>query len=784
MKLRYKLISGYFAIFLTIAILMGIFFSKVGEAIILHQIHEHLITTSVTRADHIETYLNQNIERLKLITSRTALRNNINQYNLEPSEELHKAIQTIIKDAKEPLPEIERICIINPEGNVIASTQETLIGRDVSSETFFKPGLIYEGAYFTKEDNSYKLIIAGPIFLEGNLIGEATTIVSLAELTSIITNRAGLQKSGEVLIAFRDKENNLIFPISRLFENDALAEFASDTALAMKKAILGEERVFINTLDYRNQKVIASTSFIETGNIGLVAKIDSAEAYQPLKKLLIYYLLMILGTIIIYLFFSVLLSQIITQPIENLQLGVNEVIKGNLNHRVSINSNDEIGVLARSFDTMTKAIKLSRAQVDKRVKEQTQEIRNQKEELEKQSQAIHNVLEDIEEEKNRVEIERNKFNAILNNIGDGLVVVDTTGKIMQINHNFTQLTGFTSKDALGKKFVGLVKSVTEGNKIIPEKERIMTKTLVMKKEHASEHSGAHSYLKKDGSAFPVLASCNPVFQENKLMGAVEIFRDFTREKDIDKAKTEFVSLASHQLRTPLSTINWYSEMLLSGDAGALNKLQKQYLQEAYNGSKKMVSLVNALLNVSRIELGTFAINPQPVKLSENIQEVLVEMQPQIKAKKIKIKLKLDKTPTLNADPDLMNIVFQNLINNAIKYTAAGHSINIKLQNCSPGDKIAHVTCQEQGVLFMVKDEGMGIPGNQQDKIFQKLFRADNARQSDTEGTGLGLYIVKSIVKQSRGEVWFESQENKGTTFFVLMPLSGMPKKEGTKKLEP
>jgi len=186
----------------------------------------------------------------------------------------------------------------------------------------------------------------------------------------------------------------------------------------------------------------------------------------------------------------------------------------------------------------------------------------------------------------------------------------------------------------------------------------------------------------------------------------------------------------------------------------------------------MVELVNALLNVSRLELGTFTIEPKPTNITEILQSLIKEMQEQIKKKNLKIIESYDlKVPKISVDSKLMRIVLQNLISNAVKYTPEKGKVEISL------------TTKEPSVLIKVADTGYGIPKAQQSHIFEKLFRADNIREKDTEGTGLGLYLVKAIIDQSGGKVWFESIENKGSTFFVSIPLVGMKKKGGTKALE-
>lgn len=262
---------------------------------------------------------------------------------------------------------------------------------------------------------------------------------------------------------------------------------------------------------------------------------------------------------------------------------------------------------------------------------------------------------------------------------------------------------------------------------------------------------------------------------SRVMRIVGVARDITIEKNVDKAKTEFVSLASHQLRTPLTSVSWYTEMLLSGDAGRLSREQKKYLKEVYSGNKRMIALVNALLNVSRLELGTFAIEPKQVDVIALAKSAIQEQKQLIRVKKITLSSVYPQKPLIaQADEKLLYIVLQNLLSNAIKYTPREGFITFELTRDE----------KKNNYLLTFSDTGYGIPKHQQARIFSKLFRADNIIDKEIEGTGLGLYIVKSILDRAGGKIWFKSKENKGSTFFVSLPMEGLRKKEGEKAISP
>jgi signal transduction histidine kinase len=212
-------------------------------------------------------------------------------------------------------------------------------------------------------------------------------------------------------------------------------------------------------------------------------------------------------------------------------------------------------------------------------------------------------------------------------------------------------------------------------------------------------------------------------------------------------------------------------MLLAGDAGKLKKEQQHYVKEIFDGNQRMIDLVNALLNVSRIELGTFAINPEQVDVVEIAKSMVHELESQIKAKKLEVVEEYaPDLPQILADKKITRILIQNLLTNSVKYTPESGRIMISLSK------------DEKNYIIKVADNGYGIPDADKPKIFDKLYRAENVREKETDGTGLGLYLVKQIVEQAGGKVWFESEVDKGTTFYINIPLTGMVKKEGTKQL--
>jgi len=240
-----------------------------------------------------------------------------------------------------------------------------------------------------------------------------------------------------------------------------------------------------------------------------------------------------------------------------------------------------------------------------------------------------------------------------------------------------------------------------------------------------------------------------------------------RLKEIDQMKTEFISVASHQMRTPLSAVKWVLRMLLDGDLGQLNNQQVEMLTKGYQTNERMILLINDLLNVSRIEEGRFQYRFVHMSIEEVVESVIQELYNLIKKRSIKFvyNVKKGEIPKLNFDPQKIRLVVQNLIDNAVKFTPPGGKVTV------------HLTSDGVDVNFSVSDSGVGIPTPQQHRIFSKFFRADNVVRMQTDGSGLGLFIVKNVIDNHHGRVWFESTEGKGTTFTFSLPIQVVEKKD-------
>ncbi len=364
-------------------------------------------------------------------------------------------------------------------------------------------------------------------------------------------------------------------------------------------------------------------------------------------------------------------------------------------------------------------------------------------------------LKDINQ---RLEQDKASDDAILASIGEGLMATDKEGVIIFANPHAQSMFGWKDLDLIGQSIFTLLPLKDEKDEDVPKEKRptflALTKGVRIIKNN-------YSYLTKNKQVIPCHITASPVKLDGEIIGTIQVFRDISQEKEIDRVKTELISLASHQLRTPLSAINWYTEVLMKQELGKLNSDQKRYLEQIYHANQKMVEMVYDFLNVSRLELGTFTAKLANIDIPELAHGVIREIMPLITQKQLKVKEEYGRElHAVEIDKKVIRLILQNLLTNAVKYTPNKGRVNLSINFDS----------QKSLLVIVVSDNGHGIPKAQHNKVFTKLFRADNAAKLDTGGSGLGLYLVKSFVDFCQGKISFTSQENKGTTFIVKLPV--------------
>ncbi|MEI6597109.1 MAG: ATP-binding protein [bacterium] len=380
--------------------------------------------------------------------------------------------------------------------------------------------------------------------------------------------------------------------------------------------------------------------------------------------------------------------------------------------------------------------------------------------LKESQNALLNMLEDVEEERKKSESEKEKTMALISNFSAPIVFLDNNDKLALFNPLAREILGVSEAD-LGVKIANSNNfSLDNFIKVIHNKfsvEKLIDESDGTKLEETTIQ------CKNEDRVYKVITS-SVSGKNGNYLGIMKIFYDTTREKAIDKMKSEFISVAAHQLRTPLSAIKWVIKMILDGDAGELSIEQQELLNKGYLSNERIIKLVNDLLNVSRIEEGKFGFNFEKADFLEVLNTAISNVDGLVAKNHQELTIKKPaKLPKVFLDKERMIMVIQNLLGNAIKYTPEYGKIEVIIK------------IDKQYLHVKINDQGVGIPAEDQPKLFSKFFRAANVVKLETEGTGLGLFMVKNIIEKHNGKISLKSEEGKGTEVSFFIPISGAVK---------
>ena len=363
------------------------------------------------------------------------------------------------------------------------------------------------------------------------------------------------------------------------------------------------------------------------------------------------------------------------------------------------------------------------------------------------------LLADLEASRAEREEIKNRTAAMLNSLGEGLIATDDQGKITMANDYALTALGHTHESLIGTWFPKTVIAVDQYSRPLPTLVRPIIKALTTG-HTISEYT---YYLKRDGSLMPVLITVSPVLVNGVPSGAIEVFRDLTKEQQLDVAKEEFVSLASHQLRTPATGVKSILSMLSAGDFGALNDMQQKFVDKAMHTNDRQLQLIEDLLNVALVDSGKLELDLDYSDLTALLREIVADHHDPVAKRQQTLAVHAPDEALLLIDVAKITMVLDNLISNASKYTPAGGNISVTLKH------------ENNFVSLAVKDEGVGIPEDDIPRIFTKFTRLPNELSTAVGGTGLGLFLAKSIIELHGGAITVASKPGRGSTFTIKLP---------------
>lgn len=524
-------------------------------------------------------------------------------------------------------------------------------------------------------------------------------------------------------------------------------------------------------VDYRGVRVLGSSMCLKNEGLVLIVEVDRDEFLFPITNLLEITLIAVAiaalgGVITIILFMRLPLKRL-----DDIVEGLNRVVGGDLSVEIKTKSTDEIGLVASMFNKMIatvrrnqeslEASKIELEQSGIALKKEIEERKAQEKFLEESKRATQNLLEDSWEMKEKAEMEGNRLQAIISSIGDAIILIDGSYIISLVNPKACEIFSLPAEDLIDKDLRTIIDICKNKDcldvRLWPTEEVFLTNKpafTTLEDDYSIITKGRTTHL-------PVTISVSPL--QGSLHGAVIVISDSTADHELNEAKSGFISVASHQLRTPLTSIRWYSEMLLSEDVGVLNNAQKDFMNEIHSGAERLYQTVDLLLGISRVESGKLKSERTPINLATFTAEIEKEMRPQIREKDLRVHVTAPKDDLVVwLDPLTLRQVVLNLFSNAIRYTNENGLIEIKWWlNKERG---------REEIVYSVHDNGIGIPEEVRSRIFSKFFRAENARSKVPDGSGLGLALVKELVESWDGRVWFTTVLGDGTTFFFTIPL--------------
>lgn len=691
------------------------------------QIFDDLQALASSKQGQIFAYLDGVESRAKDFSSDGFIRDSLREIINSRSPDAAAALNRHLIYNKKSLDEnIIGIFTIDSDGTIVSSTDAAEIGDNEANDEYFKQGLrrMYiaevplEGKHF-QTANERRLLAATSLTdkTTGDTLGVLVIFFKMEKLQKILS---GNFQAGDAFgaPAANNDENIEVYVVDsqkRIFVHPSIFntknnsadfnEIIADTEPVNNCLVKNEKHAGIYS-NYRNKSVIGASMCVKDRGWVILVEKDQNEALRPIFELEQNLSLIILFAILLIIFIGLYFSGRLTKPIESLTQAAQKISKGDLNKRAIVASNDEVGVLARAFNQMA---------------------------------------DNLVREKEFPEM-------IIRSMGDCLIAIDPSFKIIKANQAALDLLEYQTDELLRqsveKIFESEVRPLVENKKFAELFKFGFSKDVEI------------NYLTKTGKKIPVSISAAAMQdKKGKIMGIVFVAKDMRIYKEVDRAKSEFIAIAAHQLRTPLSIVKWTFRMLLDRDFGTLNQDQDKVLGDGSGVVENMIKLVSDLLDVARIEEGRFSLKIIPVKIDKVLQEIADAYKPKLDEKKIELKIiTRGILPDIELDANKIRLALENIIDNAIKY--------------SPAESIiaAEIEASNRNIEIRIKDSGIGIPVGEQNKIFSKFFRSKNAVRKETMGSGLGLYIVKNIVEMHGGNVRFFSEEDKGTVFYINLPI--------------
>ncbi|MGR3319182.1 MAG: ATP-binding protein [Candidatus Anammoxibacter sp.] len=783
--------------FLVLAIIplgiMGFVSYTTGIKSVKQQTYENLALVAATVKRHVQTFIMSQRNIARDFSSDGEIITSLRLHNNPESDR-----DSVVEGLKQHIllnklmlysPVLLDIAILNHSGHVIFSTNETRIGADESSKDYFikvKSGGYFGDVRYSQMFNEPVIKVSAPIIdKESNsLLGVIVNTVSgtiLANITSNnwLTKYGGITdlhavgsyfygkkpshskgrhakpldnySAGDVYIVNKDKQ---MITRSRLV-NNTIMDYLVDTEPVRKALVDGEEMVGIYN-DHRGIPIIGASIFINDLRWVILVEKDLSSTFATLFRLKAQMITFGIVLLCVILLLSTAVTRKLTVPIKALITATRKRSAGEMDYKVKKTSNDEIGILVDSFNKM---------------------------------------CDDI----TKITISRNFFERVLNGMSDSVIITDLNYKIKLINPTTVDMLGYREDELFNTSFLALI---FEGKVLVNLKAAIKSSSAyIVKKQDITYKSKEGKGVAVNFSSFFTgdckhkihLSDCQFFVEEGscnncKHISIVNIAHDVTQHKEKEaqlleakdaaeysaRVRSEFLASMSHEVRTPLNAILGMSEVLKEEVYGPLNEKQVHSLECIETGGKHLLSLINDILDISKVEAGKLILEYRPVSVKSACESSLLFVKQDAHKKGIRINTILDDTiPTILADELRLKQILVNLLSNAVKFTPEGGTISLEVA----GDK------NKEFVEFSVSDNGIGIAQDDLQNLFKPFTQLNRTSPDKPHGTGLGLSIVKQMAELHNGYVTVKSEKGKGSKFVVKLPMTRPFKTEVSEEKE-
>jgi len=656
-----------------------------------------LQSVAVRQEQKINVLLREKLEEVSKFTNQLNIRSQLAVYLETGDAVAQQELNALLFEKRIEFPDIQQIYLTRSTGEVIAATLPDLIGQQQAESA----GMIVRR---DARDEVNKLYITLPITLNRQDVAMATVMFRMDDLTAVVQDYTGLGETGETMVVSRsDPSATSLFPLR------------SETGAALQQSLASLDMAnhvgqVYDTESYRGKQTVTTVRAISSANWLMAVSIDRNEAFAASIQLQNTLLIVMAATSVVIVLVALAMTRSITAPILKIVRTSRAIGEGDLTAKSDIVRRDEIGVLSDSINKMGASLQ---SYVD------------------------------------RVRGQRSRLETVLNTATESILAIDGTGVVVMANKSAAELTGRKVSDIVDRPIAETFTWQRGGHEAAVDYAPRETRTYA-----------DLEYVSPAGDIHYVKLIISPVRSApTQLVQAILTVHDETKDRELENMKIDFVSMAAHELRTPLAALRGYLELAVfktketaSGELGGL-------MDKALKSTADLNGLISNLLDVSRIERGALVLDMQKVDIAQIIQKVIEDSQ--VLARDKQITLTYDGPQAnciVHGDEMALREVVTNLLSNAIKYTGENGRVTIRLQKLAGRYNVS------------VEDTGIGIPKRALSHLFTKFYRVHGGLDSGSTGTGLGLFITKSILGRHDGTIAVDSKEGVGSTFTFTIPF--------------